>query len=336
MFGYGFWIRPANPGWGLWCCPLRIVAGVCGVGLGLGFTPPFLAGVLGFVCLCAFSASTPPVLAGVCGVGVCAWVRVSAAPNDFWRGCWGVCVSVRAPPLPGQRLLGFVVRVSAFGFRSFTPPILAAVLGVCVCVRAPLTPPILAGLRGVGMCAWVRVLAAPRHSWLGCWGVWVSVRALPVPRQSWLAFVVHVCGFRRWLSARHSWLGCWGLCACLCAPPAARQSWLRCAVWLCVLGCGGRLRPAIPSSSVGVGVFLCSLHLYPAIPGWCAGVCVCALAPLVSRDSWFGCAVWVHVPGFQFQLRPAIPGCGVRVCVLVCACRLHPAIPGWGSWCVCV
>ena len=91
VFECGFWLHPANPGWGLWC--------VC-LGLGFAFTPPILAGVLGCVCLCARSACTPPILAGVCGLGVCAWVRVLAAPRQSWLGCaypanpgWGLwCV----------------------------------------------------------------------------------------------------------------------------------------------------------------------------------------------------------------------------------------------------
>ena len=64
VFGLGFRLRPATPGWGV---------GVC-------------------VCLCMPSACAPPVLAGVCGVGVCVSARVSAAPRHFWLGCWGVCV----------------------------------------------------------------------------------------------------------------------------------------------------------------------------------------------------------------------------------------------------
>ena len=33
-FGYGIWLRPATPAWGLWCVRL---------GSGLAVTPPFLA-----------------------------------------------------------------------------------------------------------------------------------------------------------------------------------------------------------------------------------------------------------------------------------------------------
>ena len=61
-------------------------------------------------------------------------------------------------------------------------------VGACVflCARSACTPPLLAGLCGVGVCVWARVSAAPRHSWLGCWGVCVCVcvRARLVPRRS--------------------------------------------------------------------------------------------------------------------------------------------------------
>ena len=55
VFGPGFRLRPAIPGWGVW--------------------------------LCACSACTLPLLARVRGVGVCVWARVSAAPRTPG---WGV------------------------------------------------------------------------------------------------------------------------------------------------------------------------------------------------------------------------------------------------------
>ena len=115
VFGLGFRLRPAKPGWG------------DGVG----------------VCLCARSACTPPLLDGVCCVGVCAWARVSAAPRHSWLGCRGVCVFVCPlrlyPATPGWGVwCGCVCLGSGFGCA---PPLLVGVLGcVCVCVRAPLVP----------------------------------------------------------------------------------------------------------------------------------------------------------------------------------------------------
>ena len=167
VLGLRFRLRPATPGWGVGVlcvlvCALRLYPATpgwgvrCGrvcLGSGYGCAPPLLAGVLGCACWCAHSACTPPLLAGVCGVNVCARARVSAAPRHSWLGCavW-VCV------------LGL-----GFWLRPATP---GRGVGVCVCpcVRSVCTPPLLAVVCGVGVCAWAPVLAAPRHSRLGCLG----------------------------------------------------------------------------------------------------------------------------------------------------------------------
>ena len=182
--GLGFRLRPTTPGWGV---------GVC-------------------VCLCAHSTSTPPLLAGVCGVGVCAWARDSAAPRHSWLGCRGVCVVVCAlclyPATPGWGVLCGRVCVG-LGFGC-APPSLAGVLGcACLCARSTSTPPILAGMCGVGVCVWARVSAAPRHSWLGYWGVCVFVCALRLyPATPGWGVRVGLCAWARVLAApRHSWLG---------------------------------------------------------------------------------------------------------------------------------
>ena len=151
--GLGFRLRPATPGWGVWGVyvfvgALRLYPATpgCGVrggcvclGSGCGCPPPLLAGVFGCVCVCG---------------------RAPLVPHHFWLGfaVW-VCV-----PWLGLRL------------RPATP---GWGFGLCVClwVRSACTPPLLARLRGVGVCAWARVSAAPRHSWLGCWAVCVFVGA---------------------------------------------------------------------------------------------------------------------------------------------------------------
>ena len=320
VFGLGFRLRPATPGWG--------------VGVG--------------VCLCARSACTPPLLAGVCGVGVCAWARVSGAPRHSWLGCWRVCVFVcplrlypatpswgvrRAPLVPRHSWLGCAAWVCVlwlgFQLRPATP---GRGVGVCVCLcaRSACTPPLLAGVCGVGVCALAWVSAAPRHSWLGCWGVCVFVCALRLypTTPGW--------GVRR-------------------APLVPRHSWLGCAVWVCVLWLGFRLRPATPGW--GVGVCVCSCARSACTPPLLAGVCgvgVCALAwvSAAPRHSWLGCwGVCVFVcalrlypatPGWGARRAPLVPrhswlGCAVRVCVLWLGFRLRPATPGWGvGVCVCL
>ena len=302
VLGLGFRLRPATPGWGV---------GVC-------------------VCLCVRSACTPPLLAGVCGVGGFAWARVLAAPRHSWLGCWGVCVLVCAlrlhPATPGRGVrCGLVCLGSGFGCA---PPLLAGVLGrVCVCVCAPLAPlPLLVGVCGVGVCAWARVSAAPRHSWLGC-AVWVCV-AGP--------------GF--WLRAATPGSGVGVLCVLVCALrlyPATPCLGVRCG---CVcLGSGFGCAPPLLAGVLGCVWLAWALGLHPATPGWgarcgcvclgsgfscapppLAGVlgCVCARvrAPLVPRTSRLGCAVWVWVFGLGFRLRPATPGWGIGVCVCWWAC----------------
>ena len=196
----GFRLRPATPGWGVGVCVF-----VCALCL-YPATPG--SGVwCGCVCLGLGLGCARPLLAAVCGVVLCAWARVSAAPRHSWLGCWGVCVLVCAlclyPATPGWGVrLGCVCLGSGFGCA---PPLLAGVLGFCVCLCAPSAcrPPPLAGVCGAGVRVGARVLAAPRHSRLGCRGVSVPVCAPPLaPRHSWPGFVV--CGFAvpvRWFVA---------------------------------------------------------------------------------------------------------------------------------------
>ena len=405
---------PATPGWGVRC-------GFGCLGSGFGCAPPLLAGVLGCACLCACSLGSPQLLAGVCGVGVCAWARVLVVHRHSWLGCRGVCVLVCAlrlyPATPGWGVrCGCVCLCSGF---SCAPPLLAGVLGcACLCACSPCAPPLLAGARGVGVCVCVRVSAAPRHSWLGCWGVCVLVWALPLypATPDWgvrcrcvclgsgfgcappllagvlgcacppctpplLAGVcgVGVCAWARFSAApRHSWLGGWGLCVLMCPlrlSPATPGWGVRCrCVRLCsgfgcappllagLLGCvcAGLRVPVVPLPLLdGVcGVDVClwarvsaaprhywlgcwvvrvlvfTLHLYPTTLGWglrrgcvCSGSgfgcappllagvfgCVCAgvRAPLVPCRSWLGCALSVCVLGLRFWLRPATAGWGV-------------------------
>ena len=196
VLGLRFWPRPATPGWEVAvcvCCCVRsacfppLLAGVCGasvcvsvrvsaaprrswlgcsglfvLGCALRFYPasPGLGVRCGCVCVSLVFSCAPPLLAGVLG-SLCVCVRAPPVPRHFWPGCalW-VCV------------LGF-----GFRLRPATP---GWGVGVCVCscVRSACTPPLLAGVCGVVVCLWARVLAVPRQCWLGCWGLCAFVCAL--------------------------------------------------------------------------------------------------------------------------------------------------------------
>ena len=182
---------------------------------------------------CARSACTLPLLAGGCSVGVCVWARVLAAPPNSWLGCWAVRVSVRAPLVPRHSWLGcwgvcvFVCVLRLYpgtpgwgvrcgglclgsGFGCGKPPLAGVLECECLCARSACTPALLAGVCGVGVCAWARVSAAPRHSWLGCLAVCVivCVLACTLPLRAWVCGV-GVCVWAPVAAApRHSWLGC--------------------------------------------------------------------------------------------------------------------------------
>ena len=172
---------------------------------------------------------------------------------------------------------------------------------------------------------WVCVLglgfwAAPRHSWLGCWGVRVCVRDPLVPATpGW--------GVRRGCLCLGSGFGCAPpllalVFGCVCARVRAllvpRDSWLGSALWVCVFGLWFRLLPATPDWGVGLCVCSCAHSACtPPLPaGVCGvGMCVWARVSVAPRHSWLG---WWGV------------------CVLVCAVRLYPATPGWDVLCRCV
>ena len=359
VFGLGFRLHPATPGWGVGLC----------------------------FCWCGRSACTPPLLAGVRAVGVCVWARVSGAPRHSWLGCWAVCVLVCVPPLypatPGWGVrCGCVCLGSGLGCA---PPLLAGVLGcvfacvrappvprlswlgcamwlcvlglgfqlrpatpgwavglcVCSCARSACTLPLLARVRGVGVCVWARVSAAPLHSWPGCWAVCVLVCALRLQPATlgWGARCGCVClgsGFGCGPPLLAGVLGC--VCAGVGAPLAPRHSWLGCAVWVCVLGLGFRLRPATPGWVVGVCVFVCLLPLYPATLGRGArSGCVClgshsgCTPPLLA--GMLRCACLCACPPCTPPVLAGVCGGGVCVWALVSAAPRHSWL---GCWAVCV
>ena len=347
VFGLGFRVRPATAGWGLGVCVFVCVPrlysttpgwgvrhGCVLLGSGFGCAPPLLAGVLGCAYFSACSPCTLPLLAGVCGVGGYAWAPLSSAPRHSWLGCWDMCVLVCAlrlyPATPGWGVrCGCVCLGSGFGCA---PPVLAEALGsACLCACSPCTSPRLAGVGGVGMCSWARVSAAPRHSWLGCWGVCVLVCALRLSPATpgWGVRCGWVClgsGFSCAPPLLDGVLGC--VCAGVRAPPPPRHSWLGCAFWVCVLGLGFWLRPATPGWGVGVCLFVCALRLYPATAGW--GLCYvwvgCCLAPVNVRWLVACCA---RCPGLRHAVAvvawhlPVCLGCGLRRASLACLVAPH-------------
>ena len=275
-------------------------------------------------CLGVARSASSPKTAQALGCSLPPGLRIS-----FGR----VTCMARPASVPGLWTLGFLLWrgacvpvwvVVGFGFR-LRPATPGWGVGVCVrlCVRSACTLPFLAGLCGVGVCGWVRVPAAPRHSWLGCRGLCLLVCALRLhPATSgW--------GVRRGCVCFGSGFGCAPpllagvlgfVSACVRAPLAPRHSWLGCAARMCVLGLGFWLRPATP----GRGVALC--------------VCSCARSactqPLLARVRSVGVCVWARVSAAP---RHSWLGCWA-VCVLVWALRLHPNTPGWGArrGCVCL
>ena len=250
----------------------------CALAQNLGCTLPLLAGVLGCVFAC---------------------VRAPLVPRHSWLGCavW-VCVLG----------LGFRLRPATSGWG----------VGVCVCLCAcpTCTPRTLAWVFGVGACAWARASAAPRHFWMGCWGVCVllcALRSYPATpgwgvRCGWVGLGP---GFGCAPPLLAGVLGC--VCACVRALLVPRHTWLGCAAWLCVLELWFRLRP----TTSGWGVAVC--------------VCLCARSacspPLLAAV----CGVGGCVFGCSLPLLAGVLGC-----VCVCLLRLYPATPGWSLRRVCV
>ena len=237
-----------------------------------------------------------------------------------------VCVCVPVPLVPRHSWLRCAVWVCVLGlgFR-LRPATLRWGAGVCACscARSARTLLLLARVCDVAVCAWARVSAAPRHSWLGCCGVCVLVCAprLYPATPAWGVRCGCVClglGFGCAPPLLAVVLGC--LCICVPALLVPRHSWLGGVVWARVLGLGFQLRPATPGWGVWVCVCSCARSAFtpPLLAGMCGvGVCAWARVWAAPHPSWLGC--W-------------------GVCVFVCALRLYPATPGWGvrRGCVCL
>ena len=279
-------------------------------------------GVCVFVCALRLYPATPG--GGVrCGC-VCLGSGFGCAPPLLARVLRCVCVCVRAPHVPRHSWLGCAAWVCVlwlgFWLRSATPG-WGVGLCVCLCARSACTPPLVPGACGVGVCAWAWVLAAPRHSSLGCWHVCVFVCALLRYPATPGWGVRHGCvcigsGFGCAPPLLAGVLRC--VCVCVHAPHVPRHSCLGRVVWVCVLGLGFWLCTATPRWGVGMCVCLCarSSGTPPLRAGVCGvGVCAWARVSAAPRHSW-----------------PVCRG----VCVFVCALLRYPAIPGWHVRCGCV
>ena len=335
-------LHPATPGWGVRC-------GCVCLGFGFGCAPPLLAGVLGCVCAPVRAPPAPSHSWHGCAVWVCvfglglrlrpatpAWgVRCGCVCSGSGFGCtppllaWVfgcVCARMRASLAPSHSWLGCAARVFVFGLGfGLCPATPGWGVGLCVCscARSACIPPLLLGVRAVGVCVWARISAAPRHSWLGCWGVCVLVCVPPLypATPGWRARRGCVCLGSGFGCAPPLLAGVLGfVCAGVGAPLAPSHSWHGCAVWVCVFELWFRLRPATSGWGVGVCVRWCgrSACTPPLLAGVRAvGVCVWPRVSAAPRHSWLG---------------------GWAVCVLVWPLRLHPATPGWGArrGCVCL
>ena len=161
--------------------------------------------------MCARSALTLPMLAGVCSGFVRVWVLTS--PGQSLLACWGVCVRVRALPLPCQSWLGSAPCVSGYGSR-LQPPFLGQVCGVCVWIGFCFHPANPGW--DVGMCVLVCALRLyPANPGWGLRCVCLGPGFVFIPK-SWLGFVVCVFGLAFCFQPAYPGrvLGCVCLCAC--------------------------------------------------------------------------------------------------------------------------
>ena len=222
VLGLGFRLRPATPGWGVWVLCVLVCA------LSLYPATPGWSVRCGRVCLGSGFAWAPPLLAGLLG---CA------------------CLCARSA---GTLPLLAVVCVLGLGFsvRPATPGLTG---GVCVFVCAVRLYPVTPGwVCGVGVCPRARVSAAPRHSWLGCWGL-----------------CVFVCALRLYPASPGSGVRC----GCVCLGSGS--------------GCASPLLAALLGSVCLCARPACAL---PLLAGVCSVLVCCPLAPVLVPWSVVCCA----------------------------------------------
>ena len=256
--------------------------------------------------------------------GACVWVWVVGCRLRPATPVWGlgwVCFDTGC---------GFALHFFGWGLRCLRlglgfgpfPTVLGWGFGACVvCARSACILLFPARVCGVAVCAWVRVSAAPRHSWARCWGMCVVVYAPhPVPCTSWPGLRCGgVCSGLGCCRAQPLLAGVLGrVFACVRAPPVPRPSWLGCAVWACHSGCWG------------VCAFV-RVPLFAPRHSSRGGVCVSLFG--FCLISGFSPGLGAGVRGLLYALR-SFPvtfwgtACGVGVCGCCCGWGLFPP-PLW-------
>ena len=251
-----------------------------------------------------------------------------------------VCALRLHPAVPGS---GVRCGRACWGLGSgCAPPLLGEVLGCgCACVPVPLWSPAPPGWGCcAGVCGWAWVAAAPRHSWLGCWGVCVFVRA-PRLYPAFPGWGV-LCGCACWalVSAvpRPSWLGCLGVYAAV-RVPRLPPPFLGDGLWrggVRVLPLVG-FAPPPPSPLVFFFFFRgghrdMSCHGFVVLVAVCLGLGSRGLCPPIP--SLPGCVVLFFFPS-QPGVCPRVLGVPSPVGLLLPAwcCRFRLgglAVPLWG------
>ena len=293
-------------------------------------TPPALAGVFGGYIWVRFVVSPlfSPLGLAVFAVGL----GFRPAPHLSWLGFRDVRGCVRAPPAPCRSRFWCAVLacVLGFGFR-LRPASPCRGVGVCVCLCArPVWSPAPPGWGcGAGVCSWAWVAAAPRHSWLGCWGVCVCVcapRLYPAFPQ-WGVLRGRVCWARVSAAPRPSWLGCRGVCAVvrvprLPPPLSGGRLWRG----------GVRLLPLWGLPPPSLLVFFWGGGFVVSVAG-CPGLRSRGLCP--PTPSLPGCVVCCFFFPSQDGVCPRLFGvpspCGPLPSAWCCRCWLSgPPAPLWG------